>query len=565
MADFFRTRAGHYVLLTALAGVLFFWNLGSVSLWDVDEGRNATCTWEMYERGDWIVPTYNGELRSAKPALQYWLQMLAYQLCGVNEWGARLPSALAALASLFIAYEFGRRMFSKSTGLMAGIVLATTPMIIGSAHFANPDALLNLFTALTLFAFWRILERPTAWGYVFLGAATGFAVLAKGPIGIALPGLIGLLFLIWEWRLGHILDRRLGLAILSFITVTAPWYVLVTVATHGRFITEFLGLHNFGRFSATMEGHRGSMFYYVFVVFGGMMPWTIFVFGTIWATFWSCFRAPGQRWHARWQAVADSSGRGGAVAYRFLCVWFLAYFLFFSVSATKLPNYVLPLVVPASLLTARFLDRWRRGSIELPTWFWPIAAVGFASVGIVLGAGCVLMSGVGEWSVLRGRYFPVLASFAWLGLIPVVASVAIGWLARGGRRSATLVVFALASVAFYAPLVAFVGIVCNDYKAPEPLVRETPMHRRDIDLRVGVYDMEHLCSLNFYVKRDVRILRQDTELAEFLRLPLPAYVIINELDLERFRKAYPELGHEVGRHFDLYRHRDLVVLANGND
>src|SRR5688572_1474649 len=93
-------RLGHYLLLGAAAAALFFVNLGGPSLWDVDEGRNATAAFEMQEAGRWVVPTFNAELRVDKPPLLYWCQIAAYSLFGVNEFAARLPSALAALGTM---------------------------------------------------------------------------------------------------------------------------------------------------------------------------------------------------------------------------------------------------------------------------------------------------------------------------------------------------------------------------------------------------------------------------------------------------------------------------------
>src|SRR5437660_12286207 len=119
-------RAGHYVLLAVIAAGLFLPNLGGPSLWDIDEGNNAEAAREMMESGNWVVPTFNYELRTDKPALLYWLQIAAYRLFGVNEFAARLPSALAGILTLLVTYELGRRMFDARTGLLAGIVLGTT-------------------------------------------------------------------------------------------------------------------------------------------------------------------------------------------------------------------------------------------------------------------------------------------------------------------------------------------------------------------------------------------------------------------------------------------------------
>src|SRR5262249_53549365 len=185
-----RSRYIHYVALLATGACLFFTNLGGASLWDVDEGRNATAAWEMLESGHYIVPTFNAKLRVDKPALLYWLQVLAYRTFGVNEFAARLPSALAALCAVLLCYELGRRMFNAPTGLLASMVVACTPMLCGAARFANPDSLLNTLTLLTLAIFWMGYERPRSWWFAALGAASGLAVLAKGPVGVILPSAI---------------------------------------------------------------------------------------------------------------------------------------------------------------------------------------------------------------------------------------------------------------------------------------------------------------------------------------------------------------------------------------
>src|SRR5438477_9692462 len=125
MSRWLDNRAGHYALLAAVWALLCLPNLGSPSLWDIDEGNNAEAAREMLVSGDWIVPTFNYQLRVDKPALLYWCQIAAYRLFGVNEFAARLPSALAALAAILLTYELGRRMFGAAAGLLAGLVLAS--------------------------------------------------------------------------------------------------------------------------------------------------------------------------------------------------------------------------------------------------------------------------------------------------------------------------------------------------------------------------------------------------------------------------------------------------------
>src|SRR4051794_10752642 len=141
-------RAGHYVLLLSVAAAVSLPNLGGPSLWDVDEAHNAEATREMIEAETWVVPTFNYQLRVDKPALLYWCQMGTYELFGVNEFAARLPSVLAAALTVLLTYELGRLLFGVAVGLLAGLILASAGMFCAAAHFANPDALLKTFTVL---------------------------------------------------------------------------------------------------------------------------------------------------------------------------------------------------------------------------------------------------------------------------------------------------------------------------------------------------------------------------------------------------------------------------------
>ncbi len=561
MHSFFEHRGGHYLLLAAIAVPLFFWNLGGASLWDLDEGRNLTCAREMMLSGNWVVPTFNGELRDHKPVLLYWLQMACYSVGGVNEGMGRLPSALAALLTLFVAYELGRRMFSKTTGLLAGFVAATSPMLVGAARFANPDGLLNLFTALTLLAVWINIQRPNVCGFVLIGVSTGLAVLAKGPVGLVLPGAIGLAFCVWEQRWAMLFDRRLVWTTLAFLLVAAPWYALVGVMTHANFLTGFLYTHNVDRFLSTMENHRGSIFYYPIVILAGSMPWSLFAAGTVWTAFWSCIRQPKPRWQSAWDKAADPNGRGGVSAYRFLAAWVLVYLAFFSLSATKLPNYVLPVVVPWTILSARFLDRWRKESLALPAWYLTCAVVGLAMVGVGLGAGLAIASGVGELASLRNRFLPQLWPFVPLAAAPILAAGMLAYAMRTSRRPLFVRTLLIAALALFAPLAAYATAALNGAKAPASL-GQTPAARADVDRRIVAYEMGHLPSINFYLRRDVTHVNSLADVALRLNMLLPTFALLPEGSVAEFERQHPGLATELSRHADMYRGAKLVLLAN---
>ena len=146
-------QAKHLILIAAVAAVVMFTNLGGPRLWDRDEPRNAGAAWEMLARHDWVVPWFNGELRAHKPVLLYWCIMAAYSCCGVNEFAARLPSALCAVGSVLCVYRIGRRLFGLNAGVWSGIALATSLMFVVAGRAATPDSLLIFCTTLSLMIF----------------------------------------------------------------------------------------------------------------------------------------------------------------------------------------------------------------------------------------------------------------------------------------------------------------------------------------------------------------------------------------------------------------------------
>lgn len=348
-------RAGHYGLLLIAWAALCLPNLGGPSLWDIDEGNNAEAAREMWRAGAWIVPTCNYRMREDKPALLYWLQAAGYAVFGAGEFAARLPSALAALAAMLATYEFGRRLFNAATGLLAGLLLGSAVLFCASAHFANPDSLLNTSSLFALFFFWRDYAAGRRGWSPWSAAAAGLGVLAKGPVGLILPAAVAFLFLLWRWDLRRLWSLRLLRGLLVFVLVAAPWYVWVTVETKGAWTVGFWMHHNVNRFTGSLEGHAGPFYYYAVALLVGCAPWCVFFGPTAWYAL-RRVRRPKAAAIPSPLPLSPSNGEKGEgaddrPAVQFLVCWIAVYFLFFSASTTKLPNYILPLYPAAALLT----------------------------------------------------------------------------------------------------------------------------------------------------------------------------------------------------------------------
>jgi len=547
-------RLGHYTLLGLVASWLFFVNLGGASLWDLDEGRNSVAALEMLESGERVVPKFNNVLRVDKPALLYWLQITAYQWFGVNEFAARLPSALAALAAVLLAYELGRMLFTSSAGLLGGLILASTPMVCAAARFANPDALLNAFTLLTMLLFWRGFAGASRWWFVPVGISAGFAVLAKGPVGVVLPGAVIGLFLLWARQLHRLLDRRLLLGVLAFLLIALPWYIWVAVDTKASFLRGFLMTHNVDRFLNPMENHQGSPLYYLVVLLVGFAPWSVFLGLTLFYAWPVFLRKP------------KTENRKPTLPQRFLLCWVAVYLAFFSVAATKLPNYILPVCAPLALLTGSFLDRWCQGEIEPPAWLLGIslACLALIGVGTALGLGMVgnALGGSLPMRGMRLPRFPGLEIWAPLGALPVAAAIGGGWCLRRQQRAGLVASVTIAAVLFLGPLAAWASATFNQYKAPGPLVDASGAFERQRDIRIGAYRLEYLPSLNFYCQRNVLHQGNEAEVLEFLATRLRVYLFVPAPIWNELRPKVRSPYRVAGSHRDMYRNWDVLVITN---
>jgi 4-amino-4-deoxy-L-arabinose transferase-like glycosyltransferase len=551
----FQTRPAHYALLTAAYLLMTLPNLGAHTLWDMDEGVNAEAAREMLESGNWITPYYNYQLRTAKPALLYWLQALSFLTFGVNEWAARLPAVVCGLGTAGVTYELGRRMFSPSTGLLSGMILASCVEFCLISHAATPDPPLVFFLTLAFYLYWIGSEGERRWWFVPVAVCCGLAVLTKGPVGVAMPGLVIVLHLAWTRRLDKLWDRRLFLGALAFVAVAGPWYGLVTLDTRGKWLRTFLANENIQRFSSPSEGHRGGPWYHALGLVVLFAPWSVFLLETVWYT--------ARRMRPTAEPVAEPGGGDTADKYKFLTVWVLAYLVIFSVAATKLPNYILPLYPAVAMLTARTFDRWREGTMRIPGWMIVTSSVGAALIGVLLSVGLLFAGGLIPPPVpVKGFHaLPALGPYAWLGVIPFVAALVFGWLAHKGRRDEALTVYGLGAVLLLAIVAAFPTVAMNEYKVPKYFADEVGLRQTDREIRIAACRwFRH--SLVFYVRREVKDIDDFQELEQFLALPRPAYLLVPDDIWAELSKKLTVPMKEIARRYDFYARRDILVLVN---
>lgn len=413
------------VAACALVSVSFAFRLDGYPLLEPDEGRNAEVAREMAASNNYAVPHLNQLPYVDKPVFYFAVGAAIMELLGPTEFAARLPSLLFTLATLGMVWWFGRRNVGEAGGLVAAAATAAMPLTAAFARTVIFDSALTFFVTISIIGFYQAAEapkRPPATGWTTLGW-TGMAlgILTKGPVALALPLMVMLPYLGWRRRLDVLWD---AVAVTLFVAILLPWLFAMSRAVP-NFLEYVLVTETFKRL-ATDELQRTAPFWYFLpIIVAGSLPWSLVI-------------ASGWR---RRGVLRDASGAWDRRAV-LLLLWIALPLLFFSISQSKRPHYVLPLMPAIGLLTGLLWSgREHRppGARGAGAGLAVLGALFFLAPGIVsatlevaprvaqaiprtaqaLGLVCVL-TGLGVLFGLRRRDLLVFALCVPVAAIPVV-------------------------------------------------------------------------------------------------------------------------------------------------
>jgi 4-amino-4-deoxy-L-arabinose transferase-like glycosyltransferase len=378
-------RWGLVLAGSALLAALFL-DLPGSHLVDPDESRYAEIAREMVATGDWVSPRLNGTSYWEKPPLLYWTTAASIGVLGPGDGAARLPVRLAAAATAVLLLVFGG---VRGAGPSAALAFLASPVAFLLGRYLLTDMVLCACTTASLLLLHRILSeheggRRSAMLAAAFGAATALAVLAKGLVGLAIPGLVLLAWcaILGRWR--AFLDVVFSPAPPAFVAVAAPWFLLMERANPG-FSWYFLVGEHFGRFAAGRVRHAEPSWYIVAVFLAGFLPWTAYLLGAL-----------------RPLLVRSREALRGRSDDLYFALWVAVVVLFFSVSRSRLATYVLPAIPGAAMLVGRFLARE-----EAPP-FAPLRAI--AILWSVVAAAGVLVATAGRIDAFEGLLGPAAAA-----------------------------------------------------------------------------------------------------------------------------------------------------------
>ncbi|MFZ3124428.1 MAG: glycosyltransferase family 39 protein [Acidovorax sp.] len=456
-------------------------SLGARALISPDEGRYATLALGMLQSGDWLTPRLNGFLYFEKPILPYWMGAASLHLFGINEFAARFWPGLSGLMTVAVVAWTARRLWGDATGHYAALVAAGTTWIIANSHFLSLDMGLTFFLTLALCAF-LLAQRdgvsPTEQRHAMwlCWAAMAGATLSKGLIGLVIPGATLVLYSLVQRQFGFWRRMHWGVGLLLFLGLTAPWFVAVSLENPGFFDFFFVREH-FRRF-LTNEAHRsGRLYYFVPYLLVGMMPWTTLLPGML---------------------KQGVQAERGAVfqPLRLLWIWSLFIRVFFSVSRSKLPSYILPMFPALALVAGRYLSQLPPRRLQ---WHLPLPMLLWLAV-------LVVAPFAGRW-LAPGESRDALQSFlqvlALAAVLYLLATVPAWWVLRRGRPLAAVALLALGSLmAVTAGLIGHdrYGGVLKSSKAVVPQLASYLQADTEV-FSVRYYDQ----TLPFYLRRPVTL------------------------------------------------------------
>ena len=477
-----------------LIGVALIWfaNLEYRTLIKPDEGRYAEIPREMAASGDWVTPRLNDLKYFEKPPLQYWATATAYTVFGEHQWTSRLWAALTGFAGLLLVWFAGQRLFGRDAANYAALLLGSSMLYVMMGHINTLDMGVTFFITLGIFSFLlaqhsgSTAQQAASRNWMLLAwAGMALAVLSKGLMGIILPGTAVFIYCLVQ-RDFTVLKRMHWLAGLAvFLLITAPWFCLVMKA-NPEFFQRFFIYEHYTRFTTKELGRYQPWYYFVPILLTGALPWTVLLFDSLFHI-------------GKPRSGGDNKPFNAAL---FLLIWTVFIYVFFSISDSKLPSYLLPMFPALALLMGRRIVEIRERLL-----FWYVAPV--VPVGLLF---LVLAVNVGKFAdtpnqiELYPHYSIWLVTASLILLTGLLGGMALLW--KGKKPVAVL------AIALTALLSTQIGVSGYNTVARERSAKHiAEAIRAEVKPSVPFYSvMTYEQTLPFYLKRTFTLVQYQDEM-----------------------------------------------------
>ncbi len=373
----------HVLIAAGALIMLYFGGLGAIPYFEPDEGRYTEIPREMLALKDFVLPHLNGVLYFEKPPLYYWFNALSMAVLGVGEFSSRFWSAMLGLLGLVPVFYLGAKARPGRTAWLGVLILATSPLYLALAHLTIIDMTLTFFFTATLACFYLASEEEDRsrarwlWYGAFAGAA--LTVLAKGLIGVVLPGGIAFAYLLLGSRWSVLKQVPWIRGTLLFLAIALPWHVLAALRSPDFLWFYFVHEH-FLRYLTTVSDRTEPWWFFLPIVIWALLPWTAFLPASLASL-------------ARPAALRETLFRRPSPEL-FLWLWAAEVVVFFSLSQSKLIPYILPALPPLAVLAALQVDEvLTRRQVPAP---WLKGLLLLALLGVALFGAAFIWAGLGK-------------------------------------------------------------------------------------------------------------------------------------------------------------------------
>ena len=505
-----------FAAVFCLAGFLLMFRLGERDLRNPDEGRYAEIAREILQSGDWVKPTLYGVGYLRKPVLFYWLVASSFKALGANEFSARLVPALFGLFGVMSIFWFCRRFFGLETAVFASMMTATNFWYLQTARYLVIDAVFSFFVVGALLCYYLSYSPGPANGrwFVLSSFLLGLAFMSKGFLALVLVVVpVGLYLLMTGSLMRELRRRRLLMGALVFFCVAVPWYWMMEKREPG-FILYFLGHENFKRFVSREYEHQEPWFYYLVVLPLTLLPWTLYL-------------------RPLREAFSGMRREERADPRLFLTIAGGTMLVFFSLSSSKLPTYIVP-CIPLFLMV--FAEGWRRWTASSPK------LGGWEASAVILGASAGILTMVaGPWYVLQhAQKFPdslavdlrILGGGMLAGAVLCLRSFRWG----SSKRLFFALAATMAVLSFlFAPIVKDM----NESYTTKPFAEYLKKHLAPSD-QVYIYDYPGpFYDFAFYLERNVKMVGLAGEFEHFKDAEASGASVSREEFTDRLRRKIP--------------------------
>ncbi len=523
------------LILSLITSIFFGLFLGTRPLSVPDEGRYTEIPREMVITGDFVTPRLNGVKYFEKPPLMYWLTASSIKSFGINEWALRFWPAFFALMGALATYLFGRRFYSRETGIAASLVLSSSLLYYAHSRILILDMPVSVFLTVTLFSFFaavfeknKTLKRFLMAGFFTFSAA---ALLTKGLLGIALPGSIILI-----WALIYRKGKALKLAfnpwgILWFLALALPWHILAALR-NPEFFDFYIVHEQILRFLTSVHKRVQPFWFFAPIVLLGLFPWVAFLHKAI---------------KEIYQSLKSKSPTH--LVDGFLVIWIIFIFVFFSASSSKLIPYIVPIFPPLALLIGRVIAKaWQsqdfKGYTLSFTLFQGLAVI------MIIAAPIALYYEEQLNNTLITPYAAMTVGILIIGLICTFI------FQRKHNMKAALLSLGLSGALMYIPLnkawvhlegrsIYPLAMMIKDLSKPEDLIISWHRYYQDLPPYIEriTYVVDYLTEMSFgaSVEDDSSWMLDEKAFAKIIATGKPFYLVTRQSFLKYLYEYHPTL------------------------